>query len=198
MVTVDLHRQKASEIGPPVVLGNEDITGNKMWVLGFDDQQGFGSDLLGGKGAGLAEMTTIGMPVPPGFTITTDACREYQKTGSLPPGLLRQVHSELRELEMSTGRRFGDPSNPLLVSVRSGASISMPGMMDTILNLGINQKITDGISESTGLPRFAFDTYRRFVEMFSKIAMGVESEVLDETEAEFRHKVAWRQVLRFH
>ena len=189
MVTVDLHRQKASEIGPPVVLGNEDITGNKMWVLGFDDQQGFGSDLLGGKGAGLAEMTTIGMPVPPGFTITTDACREYQKTGSLPPGLLRQVHSKLRELEMSTGRRFGDPSNPLLVSVRSGASISMPGMMDTILNLGINQKITDGISESTGLPRFAFDTYRRFVEMFSKIAMGVESEVLNETEAEFRHKV---------
>ncbi len=182
-----------AQLPAPGVVGLPEIggegTGGRRWVLSFREGAGRSRELLGGKGAGLAEMTTIGLPVPPGFTITTDASREYQQTGLLPGDLLREVRSAMTELEVSTGRRFGDPANPLLVSVRSGASVSMPGMMDTILNLGINEDVARGIAARTGLPRFALDTYRRFVEMFGKVAMGVETRLFDEVSAGLRRRV---------
>src|SRR5919205_1798079 len=147
-------------------------------------------DLLGGKGAGLAEMTRSGAPVPPGFTITTEACNAYSATGKFPEGLLDQVHEALAEVEKQTGKKFGDPSNPLLVSVRSGAAFSMPGMMDTVLNLGLNEKTVQGLAEQTGDLRFALDAYRRFASLFGEIVMGVAHEkferVMDRFKAQTR------------
>ncbi|OTA41404.1 MAG: hypothetical protein A6D92_07065 [Symbiobacterium thermophilum] len=130
--------------------------------------------LLGGKGANLAEMTNIGLPVPPGFTITTEVCREYQKTKQLDPEVIEQVNAALTALEQQTGKKFGDPRNPLLVSVRSGAPISMPGMMDTVLNLGLNDETVVALAELTGNERFAWDSYRRFIQMFSNVVLGIE------------------------
>ncbi len=129
-------------------------------------------DLLGGKGANLAEMTRIGLPVPPGFTITTEACREYLATGRLPEGLMDEVKEKMKVLEEKTGRKFGDPKNPLLVSVRSGAKFSMPGMMDTVLNLGLNDETVRGLAELTGDERFAYDAYRRFLSIFSDVVLS--------------------------
>src|SRR3712207_4713921 len=130
-------------------------------------------DLLGGKGAGLAEMTKSGAPVPPGFTITTAACHEYYaNNGEFPQGLWDQVLEALKDVEQQTGKKFGDPSNPLLVSVRSGAKFSMPGMMDTVLNLGLNAETREGLAKLTDNPRFAADAYRRFVQLFGKIVLG--------------------------
>jgi phosphoenolpyruvate synthase/pyruvate phosphate dikinase len=144
-------------------------------------------DLLGGKGAGLAEMTTLGLPVPPGFTISTEACRGYTTTGSMPAELQPEVDEALALLEKRLGMRFGDPKAPLLVSVRSGARASMPGMMDTILNLGLNDVTAKGLAQRTGNPRFVFDAYRRFVAMFADVALGVSREhfehALDQTRA---------------
>ncbi|MCR4418601.1 MAG: pyruvate, phosphate dikinase [Clostridia bacterium] len=132
-------------------------------------------DLLGGKGANLAEMTKIGLPVPPGLVITTEACREYVRRGQeLPPGLMDQVRDKLAEVEAAAGKKFGDPANPLLLSVRSGAPVSMPGMMDTILNLGLNDATVEGLVKATGDERFALDCYRRFLQMFGDVVMGVE------------------------
>jgi pyruvate,orthophosphate dikinase len=137
-------------------------------------------DLLGGKGAGLAEMTRAGLPTPPGFTITTEACNDYFAAGErLPDGLWEDVQEAMREVERRSGKGFGDPRNPLLVSVRSGAKFSMPGMMDTVLNLGLNQETLQGLIALTGNERFGWDAYRRFIQMFGRIVMGVKAERFD-------------------
>jgi pyruvate,orthophosphate dikinase len=137
-------------------------------------------DLLGGKGAGLAEMTNAGLPVPPGFTITTQACNAYYSGGEqFPEGMWNQVLSALRKVELATGKEFGNLSNPLLVSVRSGAKFSMPGMMDTVLNLGLNDETMQGLASLTSNGRFALDAYRRFIQMFGKIVLGVDGELFE-------------------
>ncbi|MGZ6256102.1 MAG: PEP/pyruvate-binding domain-containing protein, partial [Candidatus Limnocylindria bacterium] len=137
--------------------------------------------LLGGKGAGLAEMTNAGLPVPPGFTITTEACNAYYAAGKeLPPGLWDDVLAHMSALEEESGKRFGDPANPLLVSVRSGAAFSMPGMMDTVLNLGLNPDTVAGLIALTGNERFGYDAWRRFVAMFGRIVLEVPASVFDE------------------
>jgi len=146
--------------------------------------------LLGGKGAGLAEMTKIGLPVPYGFTITTEVCNEYYKFGEkFPPSLEDEILEHLKKLEEKTKRIFGSSENPLLVSVRSGAPVSMPGMMDTILNLGLNDLTVEGLSKLTKDKRFAYDSYRRFITMFSNVVMGIEhknfEEILEETKERF-------------
>jgi len=133
-------------------------------------------DLLGGKGANLAEMTNLGLPVPPGFTITTDACRYYLAHGSTPDGLDDEVTSHLSALEAAMGRRLGEPADPLLVSVRSGAKFSMPGMMDTVLNIGLSDESVDGLAKQSGNERFAWDAYRRLVQMFGKTVLGIDGE----------------------
>ncbi|MBA3635718.1 MAG: pyruvate, phosphate dikinase [Actinomycetota bacterium] len=132
--------------------------------------------LLGGKGSGLAEMNNLGLPVPPGFTITTEACRAYMEAGKIPEGLMESVAEYLGELEEATGKRLGDPEDPLLVSVRSGAAASMPGMMDTVLNLGLNDTAVEGLARGTGDERFARDSYRRFIQMFADIVLKTDHE----------------------
>src|SRR4051794_34926002 len=137
-------------------------------------------DLLGGKGAGLAEMTNAGLPVPPGFTITTEACNDYFTAGErLPDGLWEDVLQAVREVERATGKGFGNAADPLLVSVRSGAKFSMPGMMDTVLNLGLNEETLHGLVALTGNERFGWDAYRRFIQMFGRIVMDVKPERFD-------------------
>ncbi len=131
------------------------------------------SDLLGGKGANLAEMVRIGLPVPPGFTITTQACREFLSSGSMPSGLQIEIDSALKNLEAALGKEFGNPENPLLVSVRSGAKFSMPGMMETVLNVGMTPLVAENMATQTGNPRFAWDSYRRFVDMYGRIVCDV-------------------------
>ncbi len=151
------------------------------WVYLFREGSGDQKDLLGGKGAGVAEMTRAGMPVPPGFTITTEACRQYYADGrKFPQGLWEQAQEALKDVEKATGKGFGDANNPLLVSVRSGAKFSMPGMMDTVLNLGLNPETLGGLERLTGDERFALDAYRRFVQMFGKIVKGIEGDIFEE------------------
>src|SRR5436189_549353 len=146
------------------------------YVYDFDEQAPGGRELLGGKGVGLTEMTELGVPVPAGFTITTDACREYMRAGGqLPAGLEDEIDEHLRALEEKTGKRFGDRSEPLLVSVRSGASVSMPGMMDTILNLGLNDDAVAGLARTTANPRFANDSYRRLIQMYGEVVDGIDA-----------------------
>ncbi|HEX2193410.1 MAG TPA: pyruvate, phosphate dikinase [Candidatus Limnocylindria bacterium] len=146
--------------------------------------------LLGGKGAGLAEMTNAGLPVPPGFTITTEACNAYYAAGKeLPPGLWDDVVAHMHQLEQQTGKGFGDPDNPLLVSVRSGAAFSMPGMMDTVLNLGLNPETVQGLIRLTGNERFAWDAWRRFVAMFGRIVLDLGAEEFDEPFEELKRAV---------
>jgi pyruvate,orthophosphate dikinase len=146
-------------------------------------------DLLGGKGAGLAEMTSLGLPVPPGFTISTDACRAFTHDGKIPEELVPAVDEALARVEKQLGMRFGDPKAPLLVSVRSGARASMPGMMDTILNLGLNDATMKGLAERTGNARFALDAYRRFIAMYSDVALGVKRDVFEAALDESRGRV---------
>lgn len=147
--------------------------------------------LLGGKGANLAEMTRIGLPVPPGFTITTEACNIYLASGeTLPDTVLEQTFASLKVLEQRTGKGFGDKHNPLLVSVRSGAAISMPGMMDTILNLGLNDETVLGLAELTGDQRFAYDCYRRFIQMFSNVVLDIEHSLFDEIVEKHKRKLS--------
>jgi pyruvate,orthophosphate dikinase len=151
------------------------------WGDGAAEGSGAMKDLLGGKGAGLAEMTRAGLPTPPGFTITTAACNDYFAAGEqLPEGLWDDVVEAMHEVERRTGKGFGDPENPLLVSVRSGARFSMPGMMDTVLNLGLNEATLGGLIELTGNERFGWDAYRRFIAMFGRIVLGVRAERFDE------------------
>ncbi len=149
--------------------------GDRKYVYHFSEGKADMKALLGGKGANLAEMTNAGLPVPPGFTITTEACNLYNEAGKLfPAGLEEQIHQAMREIEEKTGKGFGDPLNPLLVSVRSGAPVSMPGMMDTILNLGLNDATVEGLIAATRDERFALDCYRRFIQMFGDVVLGVE------------------------
>jgi pyruvate,orthophosphate dikinase len=147
----------------------------KKYVYLFDEGNGEMKDLLGGKGAGLAEMTKLGLPVPPGFTITTEVCNEYDVTKKeLPAGVEEQIKDALQSLEKKVGKTFGGSKNPLLLSVRSGAKVSMPGMMDTILNLGLNDQTVQVLAEATGNERFALDCYRRFIQMYGEIVLNVE------------------------
>ncbi len=146
-------------------------------------------ELLGGKGANLAEMTSLGIPVPPGFTISTEVCDEFYKNNrKYPAGLNEELDTTLDKLEKLMGKKLGDPSDPLLVSVRSGAAVSMPGMMDTILNLGMNDKAVVGLSEKTGNERFAWDAYRRFIQMYSNVALGMDINVFEDILESMKHK----------
>ncbi len=150
------------------------------YVYKFSEGDKDQKDLLGGKGANLAEMTNIGLPVPPGFTITTDACRWYMKHGEVPAELPEQVTAALEDVQGVIGRTFGDPAEPLLFSVRSGAKFSMPGMMDTVLNIGLNDQSVEGLARFANNERFAWDSYRRLIQMFSKTVLGVDGELFSE------------------
>lgn len=153
---------------------------SKKFVYLFEEGKSDMRNFLGGKGANLAEMTRIGLPVPPGFTITTETCNEYLALGEeFPEGMLEQVFTAMSELEEKTGKIFGDQANPLLVSIRSGASVSMPGMMDTILNLGLNDETVQGLAQLSGDARFAFDCYRRFMQMFGDVVLEIEHAQFD-------------------
>src|SRR5437868_6086038 len=147
---------------------------------GTADGHGQMKDVLGGKGAGLAEMCRAGIPVPPGFTISTDVCTIYFKNNnSVPEEIDNEIEKHLEHLEKQVGKKLGDPGNPLLLSVRSGAKFSMPGMMNTILNLGLNDETTEGLAKKTGNPRFAYDCYRRFIQMFGEVSLHIEMEKSD-------------------
>ncbi len=162
-------------------------------VYAFDEVAPGGRELLGGKGVGLAEMTALGIPVPGGFTVTTDACRETMRTGEVPAELWAEVDEHVAALQERTGKRFGDPVDPLLVSVRSGAAISMPGMMDTILNLGLNDVAVEGVASATGNPRFAFDSYRRLIQMYGEVVDGVEGQLFEEELQALKERRGVRQ-----
>ena len=161
---------------------------SKKYLYYFSEgSQAFGGDktamrnTLGGKGSGLAEMTAAGMPVPQGFTITTEACTQYYTDGrQINAEIQADIFAHVKGLEEITGKKLGDVENPLLVSVRSGARQSMPGMMDTILNLGLNDESVEGLAKKTGNPRFAYDSYRRFVQMFADVVMGVSKSLFEE------------------
>ncbi len=164
---------------------------SKKYVYMFEEGNSDMRSLLGGKGANLAEMTNIGLPVPPGFTISTEACNEYLAAGNeFPPGMLDQVFEALAKLEEQTGKGFGKKDNPLLVSVRSGAAVSMPGMMDTILNLGLNDESVLGLATLTGDERFAYDCYRRFIQMFSNVVLELEHNLFDEIVEKYKRKLS--------
>ncbi len=152
------------------------MSAEKKWVYMFEEGDATMRDLLGGKGAGLAEMVNIGLPVPPGFIITTEACLAYYEAGEkFPPGMWEQTLSALKVVEDRTGKRFGDPKDPLLLSVRSGSKFSMPGMMQTVLNLGLTDETIKGLIELTGNERFAYDAYRRLVQMFGHVVLEIEA-----------------------
>lgn len=171
------------------------LTKKKVYFFGNGSAEGNAKmrDTLGGKGSGLAEMTNSGVAVPAGFTITTEVCDEYYKIGKqIPEGLREEVAENVKKLEAAMGMKFGDPENPLLVSVRSGARESMPGMMDTILNLGINDAVVEGLIRKTGNPRFALDSYRRFIQMFSDVAMDVSKHHFEEALTAAKAKIASR------
>jgi pyruvate,orthophosphate dikinase len=153
----------------------------RRYVFDFDDPESGGREKLGGKGVGLAEMTQLGVPVPAGFTITTDACRDWMRTKEVPDGLDDEVDAHIATLETRAGKRFGDPDEPLLVSVRSGAAVSMPGMMDTILNLGLSDVATEGLAHATGNDRFARDSYRRLLQMFGEVVDGIDGHRFEST-----------------
>ncbi|HEY3068781.1 MAG TPA: pyruvate, phosphate dikinase [Gaiellaceae bacterium] len=166
-------------IDSPVM--GKSVSAMETFVYDFSEGAELGSRLLGGKGAGLAEMTAIGVPVPAGFTVTTEACVEYMRNGrELPPGLADEIAAHLERLEQATGKRFGDSENPLLVSVRSGAAVSMPGMMDTILNLGLNDDSVAGLARGTGNERFAYDAYRRLIQMYGNVVDGVDAHEFEQ------------------
>ena len=163
------------------------------FVFDFDEPSGGGRELLGGKGIGLAEMTQLGLPVPAGFTITTDACRATMAANDLPDGLEDEVAAHVARLEERSGKRFGDSGDPLLVSVRSGAAISMPGMMDTILNLGLSDAAAEGLAARTGNPRFAYDSYRRLVQMFGEVVEGIDGRRFEDALSELKQARDVRQ-----
>src|SRR2546423_5172331 len=151
-----------------------------IFANGRADGRGDMKDLLGGKGAGLAEMTNAGLPVRSGFTITTAACNQYYTAGQqFAAGMWEQTLAAMKEVERAARKKFGDPSNPLLVSVRSGSKFSMPGMMDTVLNLGLNEETLKGLIALTGNERFGWDAYRRFIQMFGRVGVGGKGERVD-------------------
>ena len=156
----------------------------------FDEGDGSNKKLLGGKGAGLCTMVQLELPVPPGFVITTEVCRRYYESGGKLPGeLMNEVGAAMQKLEKLTGKHFGDPNNPLLVSIRSGSMLSMPGMMDTILNLGLNDESVEGLAKRTKNERFAYDAYRRFIQMFGKIVLGIDGKKFEEAFDGYKRKV---------
>ena len=163
------------------------------YVYFFGDGQAEGSgamrNLLGGKGANLAEMTSIGLPVPAGFTLSTAVCTAYYDNNhQYPAGLVEEVAEHLARVETLMGKKFGDRNNPLLVSVRSGARASMPGMMDTVLNLGLNDQTVEGIIAQSRDRRFAYDSYRRFIQMYANVVMGMRGEVLEDLLEDLKHQ----------
>ena len=165
----------------------------KKYVYQFEEAYGLGKELLGGKGAGLAEMTHIGVPIPQGFTITTEACTLYYDSGKmLPDYIVKDIFAAVKEVEKKTGKNFGGDKNPLLVSVRSGARVSMPGMMDTILNLGLNDKTVEVLAKETNNERFAYDSYRRFVLMFTNIAKGHPRTDMDKMLEDLKEKRGYK------
>src|SRR5690349_18122065 len=160
-----------------------------QYVYDFTEGGKDQKDLLGGKGANLAEMTVLGLPVPPGFTISTEACKAYLAEGREPDGLSDEVSTHLAALEETMGRTLGNASDPLLVSVRSGAKFSMPGMMETVLNVGLNDESVDGLAAASKDERFALDSYRRLVQMFGSTVLGIEGSVFAEAlDAAKRHR----------
>src|SRR5450432_3245394 len=163
------------------VKDNKKSTTKYVYSFGGGKADGDGKmkDVLGGKGAGLAEMTNAKLPVPPGFTIQTEACREYMRNGGVSKEVNRQMDEALDKLEKLQGQKLGGADNPMLVSVRSGAKFSMPGMMDTILNLGLNDKSVAGLEKKSGNPRFAQDCYRRFIQMFGAVVLDLEKHDFD-------------------
>jgi pyruvate,orthophosphate dikinase len=166
----------------------------ERYIYDFDEPSDGGRELLGGKGIGLAEMTQMGVPVPAGFTITTDACRAYMSNGKqLPDGLDAEMDNHVRVLEERTGKRFGDTKEPLLVSVRSGAAISMPGMMDTILNLGLNDEAVRGLASATDNERFAYDSYRRLIQMYGEVVDGVDAHRFEQALTDLKQARGVRQ-----
>jgi pyruvate, orthophosphate dikinase len=173
----------------------------KKWVYNFEEvaaaEKYAGSwdnvrALLGGKGAGLFDMTRAGVPVPPGFTVTTEACNEFRESGKFPAGQWEQQLAAMKRVEKLTGKKFGDPKNPLLVSCRSGAKFSMPGMMNTILNIGLNDQVVEGLTKLTGNARFAWDSYRRLIEMFGETVFNLDDEVFEHPMAEYKAKKGYR------
>ena len=166
----------------------------RRWIYSFEQGDGKDKALLGGKGANLCEMTQIGINVPPGFVVTTEACRSFldDPEKRLPEGLMEEARSQMAALEQKTGKGFGDPNNPLLVSVRSGSALSMPGMMDTILNLGLNADTLEGLIRQTGNPRFGYDAYRRFIQLFGKVALGVPDELFDHEFEQIKARIGVR------
>ncbi|HFD80993.1 MAG TPA: pyruvate, phosphate dikinase, partial [Gammaproteobacteria bacterium] len=167
---------------------------SRKYVYAFEEGDGKNKMLLGGKGANLCEMTQIGLNVPPGFTITTEACLSYldNPEHELPDGVMDQVREHMKALEEKTGKTFGGSENPLLVSVRSGSAMSMPGMMDTILNLGLNADTLRGLIQQTDNERFGWDAYRRFIQLFGKVALGIPDEEFDAEFEAVKEKVGVR------
>ena len=176
---------------------------DKKWVYTFSEveiaEKTVGGDweavraLLGGKGSGLADMTRAGVPVPPGFTVTTEACNAYlSEDGRFPLGMWDQELAALNAVEEATGKTFGDASNPLLVSCRSGAKFSMPGMMDTVLNIGLNDQTAAGMAELTGDETFVFDAYRRLVEMFGEVVLNIPDEAFEDPMDEYKEKKGYK------
>src|SRR6185312_10501325 len=154
-----------------------------VYFFGEGKAEGNGGmkDELGGKGAGLAEMTNAGLPVPPGFTISTQTCREYYRSGNrVPADVDKQMQQALKQLQRASGQKLGDEENPLLVSVRSGAKFSMPGMMDTILNLGLNDRTVEGLARRSQNARFAYDSYRRLIQMFGSVVLEIPKSQFEE------------------
>ncbi len=173
----------------PEIVEEKVVMGKKRYCFSFEEGDGTNKKLLGGKGAGLCSMTQIGLPVPPGFVITTEANVDYLDQGShFPEGLMDEVHEFMEALEKKTGKGFGDPKNPLLISVRSGSALSMPGMMDTILNLGLNDETAKGLTALTGDERFVNDAYRRFLQLFGKIGLGLPDAEFDAIFEETKEK----------
>ena len=161
----------------------------RKWVYLFTEGSADMKNLLGGKGANLAEMTNLGLPVPQGFTITTEACTQYYEDGeTINDEIMGQIMDNIEKMEKITGKKFGDNENPLLVSVRSGARASMPGMMDTILNLGLNENVVEVLAEKSGNPRWAYDCYRRFIQMYSDVVMEVGKKYFEELIDEMKEK----------
>ncbi|MBQ9915497.1 MAG: pyruvate, phosphate dikinase, partial [Clostridia bacterium] len=162
---------------------------SKKYVYLFSEVDASMRNLLGGKGANLAEMTKLGLPVPQGFTISTEACTQYYEDGKkINDGIMDEIMVAISKMEEITGKKFGDKENPLLVSVRSGARASMPGMMDTILNLGLNEEVVNVLAEKSGNPRWAWDCYRRFIQMFSDVVMEVVKKYFEELIDEMKEK----------
>src|SRR3954470_16562958 len=175
-MTTQMHRQTSR---PPKPASPSIAAPRPGFVYAFAEGDKDHKDLLGGKGANLAEMTKLGLPVPPGFTVTTEACRAYLSTGAEPDGLDREITDRLTSLERAAGRRLGRPDDPLLLSVRSGARFSMPGMMETILDVGLNDDSVLGLAKVSGNERFAWDSYRRLVQMFGSTVMGVDGSLFE-------------------